>query len=613
MSPPEQQAKRPVERSPGLAGYVRAQPRRLLLLALILATFIVTAVLGAAAYRMDRAQRAAIDKALENYTGVASSEFANGITARVYWSVKDVFRPVAGSESVFSLPDDFQREIELRTGTPCAHMSCEVPATLRIAVERGGVAAGSPTVDRMVTADCLASCAVRHVIRYFFRYNLATREITLRQGPASTPPTYATKLTEMLAEKLDTAPDYKAFVTHRVLDLDGEPHMLVYISRRGPGTTVTDVYGFAAAAEAYTQALAEPLYRDRPLLPVALVGRAPGDSLYSIVIADSTGREYYRSPVQYEARFRGRVPIDPSLDPLTVELALRPETAERLVMGGIPKSRLPVIAALFALATVLLATVIHQLRREYQWIKARDYFVSGASHELRTPLAQIVLFADLLRLEKLSAPEERRRAAEVVSEEARRLTILVENFLRFSRGGAQPEIHPLPIALGVLVRDTAEIFTPLVAASGVTLQTVVDERLWANVDPQAVRQMLLNLLDNAVKYGREGGTVRVTAALDGDDARITVEDEGQGVPLVDRERMWEPFVRLAHHASGPIGGSGIGLAVVRGLTELHGGRASVENSATSNTAGARFVISLPGAWQGEAEQPPEGASGSALT
>lgn len=588
-----------------------------MLVALLLGTFVVTAILGAAAYRMDRAQRASLEKALENYTRFASSEFANGVTARVYWSLKDVFGPVAGPESFFSLPDDFQREIELRTGKPCSHVSCEVPVALRREADqdsgrrRQGFA---PAVDRMADASCVADCAVRNVIRYFFRYDVATRNITLRQGSAPTPAGYRTKLLEMLAEKLDTAPDYKAFVTHRVLDLEGEPHMIVYITRRGIGLSATDVYGFVAAAEAYADALVAPLYHDRPLLPVALVGRAPGDSLYSLVIADSAGREYYRSPIQYPARFSGRLPIDPSLDPLTVEIALRPETAERLVMGGIPRSRLPTIGALFALATILLATVTQQLRRELRWVKERDYFVSGASHELRTPLAQIVLFSDLLRLEKLTAPEERRRAADVVSEEARRLTILVDNLLRFPRsGGARQEIHPIDVEIGTLVRETAQTFEPLVTATGGSLRITVDEQVRSRVDPQAVRQILLNLLDNAVKYGREAGTVWVTVALDEDNARIAVEDEGLGVASADRDRIWKPFVRLAHHASGPIQGSGIGLAIVRELAELHGGTVSVEDRAVSAASGARFVVSLPGAWRSASGPQPHNSTSDRTT
>jgi len=263
------------------------------------------------------------------------------------------------------------------------------------------------------------------------------------------------------------------------------------------------------------------------------------------------------------------------------------------------------IVALFALTTVLLLTVIRQLRREYRWARTRDYFISGASHELRTPLAQIVLFADLLRLEKLPAPEERQRATDVIAEEARRLTILVENLLRFSReGGGQARIYPLPTALSPLIHSTVQAFAPLVSASGVTLQTTVDDRLWASVDPQAIRQILLNLLDNAVKYGREAGTVRIAATLDGTEARIEVEDQGPGFPPGDRERVWEPFVRLAHHVGGPVAGSGIGLAVVKMLVELHAGRAWIEGGGPDSLGEARVIIALPGAWRDDSATRP---------
>lgn len=561
---------------------------------------------------MDRAQRRAIDKALENYSSVASTEFANGVTSRAYWSLREVFHRVAGPESFFALPEDFQREIESRTSKPCANLGCEVPPALQAALKRAGgpAPAASPPLERMTASECAADCGVRNVIRYYFHYDVASRETTLRGGAAASPPDYAKKLAKMLEAELDTMPTYGAFVTHSVLDLDGEPQILVYITRRGSGADLSDVYGFAAAADGYTRALVEPLYRERPLLPIAIVGRAPGDSLYSLTISDSAGRAYYRSPVQYAGRFRGRVPIDPSLNPLTVELALRPETAERLVMGGIPKSRLPMIAALFALTTVLLLFVIRQLRSEYHWARARDYFVSGVSHELRTPLAQIVLYSDLLRFEKLPAPEERQRATEVIAEEARRLTILVENLLRFSReGGGQPRIYPFPTALGPLVHATVQAFAPLVSSTGATLKTSVDDRVWASVDQQAIRQIVFNLLDNAVKYGRKAGTVRISTALDGAEARIEVEDQGPGIPPEDRERAWEPFIRLAHRVDEPVAGSGIGLAVVRTLVELHGGRAWIEGSGSGSLGGARVVVALPGGWhEDEGSGDPGGAS-----
>jgi signal transduction histidine kinase len=113
---------------------------------------------------------------------------------------------------------------------------------------------------------------------------------------------------------------------------------------------------------------------------------------------------------------------------------------------------------------------------------------------------------------------------------------------------------------------------------------------------ESFQQVLLNLLDNAMKYGPAGGAVRVTAALapgapGGGRVRVAVEDEGPGVEPAERERIWEPFRRGARAVGSVAVGSGIGLAVVREIVALHEGRAWVEDAPNG---GARFVVELPG-------------------
>jgi signal transduction histidine kinase len=110
------------------------------------------------------------------------------------------------------------------------------------------------------------------------------------------------------------------------------------------------------------------------------------------------------------------------------------------------------------------------------------------------------------------------------------------------------------------------------------------------VDRDALRQVLLNLLDNAVKYGPAGQTIVAGSAVAGQYARIWVQDEGPGIPNEDRHRVWEPYVRLNREVESATGGSGIGLSVVRELVTLHGGRVRAEGA---SRGGARVVIELP--------------------
>jgi signal transduction histidine kinase len=234
---------------------------------------------------------------------------------------------------------------------------------------------------------------------------------------------------------------------------------------------------------------------------------------------------------------------------------------------------------------------ILQVRRQQELMRARERFISSVSHELRTPLQQILVFAELLRMEKLESDDERRHSLTVIERETRRLIQLVENVLAFartSRDGVDLSREPVP--LGPLVRDTVAAFEPLASASNATIRIVSIGDAVADGDADAIRRALLNLLDNAVKYGPRGQSITVTISENAGSAIVAVEDEGKGIPPGDRERIWTAFSRLEREEKAAIAGSGIGLSIVRDLVERMGGSVRVE---AADGGGARFVLSLP--------------------
>src|SRR5438034_6431357 len=125
-----------------------------------------------------------------------------------------------------------------------------------------------------------------------------------------------------------------------------------------------------------------------PLLPRPLTGGVIYDSLGSVIVRYHNGAELYRSPVQYEQTFVARDSLDAMIGGLEVEVALRPEMAPKLVIGGLPRSRLPLILGLLGVTAVLIGTALVQLRREYELARLRTDFISGVSHELRTPRSE---------------------------------------------------------------------------------------------------------------------------------------------------------------------------------------------------------------------------------
>ncbi|MDQ3949713.1 MAG: HAMP domain-containing histidine kinase [Gemmatimonadota bacterium] len=381
---------------------------------------------------------------------------------------------------------------------------------------------------------------------------------------------------------------------------DGKPRLLALVVSRDTteGNPVV-VYGFETDPTPFLAPTFQFIFKKNSLLPPSLVSAVTEDSVLAISVADLEGHEIYRSPGDdgHDHGFTAADTLEGHFGNLVLRVGLRPEYADRLVVGGLPRSRLPLLLGLFALTAGLLVVALFQLRRQQELVRLRTDFVSGVSHELRTPLAQIRWFAELLHMGKLRSEEERHRSLRIIDQEARRLTYLVENVLSFSRAERKANrISSAPTDLEREVREALEMFAPLARSRRATLRSELEYGITLQVDRDALRQVLLNLLDNAVKYGPRGQTVTVGMAAvrengRGRHVRLWVEDQGPGIPAADRDRVWEPYVRLDRDVEGATGGSGIGLAVVRELVALHGGRTWLEDGPAGG--GTRVVIELP--------------------
>jgi signal transduction histidine kinase len=350
------------------------------------------------------------------------------------------------------------------------------------------------------------------------------------------------------------------------------------------------VYGLVLPVAAAGE-LIRPLAARAPLLPPTLTHGVNLERMVGYRMTSPTGSVLVAAGEAAGSPFAATRVLDSAWGGLRIEVALDQALAGRLVIGGLPRSRLPLVAVLFGLTTVLVATAWVQLRRERELVRQREDFVASVSHELRTPLAQIRLFAETLRLDRVRSADERGRSLEIIDQEARRLSHLVENLLavsRADRGGL--EITPRRLDLMSELRRAVESFQPIAAARTVRLAVDGPDRLDAVVDGEAFRQIVLNLLDNAVKFGPAGQMVGLAMAEVNGAARLTIDDEGPGIPADARERVFERFVRLDREFESGIAGTGLGLALVRELAKLHGG--SVVASAAPN-GGTRITVELP--------------------
>jgi signal transduction histidine kinase len=373
-------------------------------------------------------------------------------------------------------------------------------------------------------------------------------------------------------------------------DRRGMP-VVAYTVLRDSAGVVISVYAKSSCLEIDGRSVFAIAASNTTALPPSLTGGEPTDSLLTLFARDPHDHVVHESPLAWASTVFGSTGPLAQLGNVELIVDLRPDVADRLVVGGVPYGGTPMAVLLLLLIVVSGGLAILQVRRQQELMRARERFISSVSHELRTPLQQILVFAELLRMEKLESDDERRHSLTVIERETRRLIQLVENVLAFartSRDGVDLSREPVP--LGPLVRDTVAAFEPLASASNATIRIVSIGDAVADGDADAIRRALLNLLDNAVKYGPRGQSITVTISENAGSAIVAVEDEGKGIPPGDRERIWTAFSRLEREEKAAIAGSGIGLSIVRDLVERMGGSVRVE---AADGGGARFVLSLP--------------------
>lgn len=216
-------------------------------------------------------------------------------------------------------------------------------------------------------------------------------------------------------------------------------------------------------------------------------------------------------------------------------------------------------------------------------------FTADASHELRTPLSLVLSQAELALMKERS-PEEYREALRAVERAALRMKAVVEGLLTLARADAkQLALAKEPVALAALVEETASLLGPLAAQRKVAV-TVHAQPVGVEGDRERLRDVVSNLLSNALRYTPEGGRVDVTLEVEGREAVFKVADTGIGIPEQDRPHLFERFYRVDQARARDKGGSGLGLAIAKWVVEAHGGSISFTSREGQGTT---FTVRLP--------------------
>ncbi len=297
------------------------------------------------------------------------------------------------------------------------------------------------------------------------------------------------------------------------------------------------------------------------------------------------------------------------LEPVAVRLGKRPWVAQVPLRSGLDALgvlwivarkpgplRDPVVLDL--LSTRLGAAFDHAALYEAAYARERDLegletrrreFMAAIAHEIRTPLTSIQSFADLLQMGQGEMDETASQLVASLGQGVMRLSSLVNDLIDLGRAGhAGYAVQRVEVDLGAVVRSAEATLRPalLLREQSVELDLPAEGPV-ALADPRILEQVTLNLLSNANRHGPVGGAIRIVARRDQDTVRLEIADDGPGIPEVERERIFQPYYRIAKGPGVP--GSGLGLAVARQLLDECGGRIWAEGDLQG---GARFCVEV---------------------
>lgn len=296
-------------------------------------------------------------------------------------------------------------------------------------------------------------------------------------------------------------------------------------------------------------------------------------AMYSAFLDALKGTE--RSGVRVETHGPDRLIFDLRVVPL--------DSSNGMSANSSPRKNNPV-APEGALGVFIDVTRIEQLER------VRQEFLSNVSHELRTPLTAILAFVETLESGAIEDQESAKRFLAIIRKSASRMNTLIGDILELSAIEAgNVAVRPEEFALSPLVVEVISALDAQAEARAITVMNDVSVDAKVFADPRRLEQMLTNLIDNAIKFNRDGGTVTVKFERGARD-QIRIVDTGEGIPAQYLDRLFERFYRVDRARSREMGGTGLGLAIVKHLARAHDGEISV----TSNVGrGSTFMIELP--------------------
>lgn len=347
----------------------------------------------------------------------------------------------------------------------------------------------------------------------------------------------------------------------------------------------------------------DPHYLKRTFFPEMLdelitqkLSEDKGASLAMMVYPTEGNGEQWNTPFAASAGWdRGKAEVSHNLDDvfrgLTLGIKFQGTTVDAIGRRWFLQSLLILgVLSLFMMGGLLLT--YRNVSREVALAKLKSDFVSNVSHELRTPLALIRLYAETLELGRITAQEKKDEYYRIIRKESERLTALINNILDFSRieaGRKEYDFRETDIA--ELVRNTLDAYRYQIEQQGFAFEQNIDSSLpVVRVDREAIARALVNLVNNALKYSANEKFLGVKLYRANDRLKLEVVDRGIGITRREQSKIFEKFYRTGDPLVHNTKGSGLGLSLVRHITQAHGGEVEVESTPGK---GSKFILSLP--------------------
>lgn len=295
-----------------------------------------------------------------------------------------------------------------------------------------------------------------------------------------------------------------------------------------------------------------------------------GDGSLALAIHDPEGTPIVPAPTE---SFPGFSP--PQATVLGIELTAHPSNASQRLAdyAAEERTRATLLVTLFLAALGGALWLWRSVSQQAELARLKVELVSRVSHELKTPLALIRMYGETLGLGRAQDSAQAAQFGGIIARESERLTNLIQRILDFSRQQAGTlNYAPEPLDLGQLLQSVADAYTPHLESRGAMLEEDLPLGIWVTCDANACESAVVNLLENAAKYGRDGvaeQTIELSLRRDKSQAIVEVRDRGRGIPPDEIERIFAGFYRAKN--AGEVRGAGLGLSLVQHFAEAHGG------------------------------------------